>query len=93
MFEDELDKLLEHHWEDEEVEQIKKVMENLLYYKKLMTKSMKTELTITLNMCNKLKTDLDNLKEHVKMCTCNNNDNITQNTCNNDNITQNENNT
>ena len=45
MFEQELDNLLQKNWSDEERRLISLLMENIIYYKKLIPKSLKQRRT------------------------------------------------
>lgn len=67
MFEEELKLLLEKKWEDEERELINKLMSNLSYYKKLLPKSLRKDITDALQMCNVLKMELEKYRE---LCKC-----------------------
>jgi hypothetical protein len=59
MFEQELDNLLQKNWSDEEKRLITLLMENVIYYKKLIPKSLKQDIMNALQMCNVLKTELE----------------------------------
>jgi len=59
MFEQELDNLLQKNWSDEERRLISLLMENVIYYKKLIPKSLKQDIMNALQMCNVLKTELE----------------------------------
>jgi hypothetical protein len=59
MFEQELDNLLQKNWSDEERRLITLLMENVIYYKKLIPKSLKQDIMNALQMCNVLKTELE----------------------------------
>lgn len=59
MFEQELDNLLQKNWSDEERRLIGLLMENVIYYKKLIPKSLKQDILNALQMCNVLKTELE----------------------------------
>jgi hypothetical protein len=59
MFEQELDNLLQKNWSDEERRLISLLMENIIYYKKLIPKSLKQDIMNALQMCNVLKTELE----------------------------------
>ena len=65
MFEDEMKKLLDKQWEEDEHKLISRLLENLVYYKRLMSKSLKTDIILVLELCNKLKTELEDLKEKI----------------------------
>jgi hypothetical protein len=65
MFEDEMKKLLDKKWEEDEHKLISRLLENLVYYKRLMSKSLKTDIILVLELCNKLKTELEDLKEKI----------------------------
>jgi hypothetical protein len=59
MFEQELDNLLQKNWSDEERRLISLLMDNVIYYKKLIPKSLKQDIMNALQMCNVLKTELE----------------------------------
>jgi hypothetical protein len=65
MIEDEFDKLLEKEWTEEEKGLIEKIKGGLLYYKRLIPKSLMNDVVAALQMCNKLKDQLQNLKENL----------------------------
>lgn len=71
MFEEELNSLLEKKWSEDELKMIKKLLENLTYYKKLIPKSLKQEIAVALQMCNSLKVELETFREQCK-CNFNN---------------------
>ncbi len=74
MFEEELQLLLEKKWEEEERVMLNKLIDNLMYYKKLLPKSLKKDITDALQMCNLLKLELDKYRELCKCkITCKNN--------------------
>ncbi len=66
MFEKELELLLKKNWTGEEIEMINKLLETLQYYRKIIPKSLKQEITVALQMCNTLKTELDTFREKCK---------------------------
>lgn len=59
MFEQELDNLLQKNWSDEDRRLISLLMDNVIYYKKLIPKSLKQDIMNALQMCNVLKTELE----------------------------------
>lgn len=59
MFEEELKILLEKTWSDEERNLIVRLTDNVMYYKKLLPKSLKQDILDALKMCNSLKIELD----------------------------------
>ena len=63
MFEEEMKKLLEKDWEEDEYTLINRLMENLVYYKRLMPKTLKSDIIAALEMCNKLKMELEVLRK------------------------------
>lgn len=69
MFEKELELLLSKNWEKHEMDMLNSLTSNLKYYKKLLPKSLKDELTSALRMCNELKLELENFRQK---CKCNN---------------------
>jgi hypothetical protein len=69
MYEDELKVLLNRDWSVEERTILLGLINNLTYYKKLVPKSLKTEILTALQMCNKLKTQFDEF-QLMKVCEC-----------------------
>lgn len=65
MFEEEMKKLLEKDWEEDEYTLINRLMENLVYYKRLMPKTLKSDIIAALEMCNKLKMELEVLRKKI----------------------------
>jgi hypothetical protein len=59
MIEDEFKLLLEKEWSEDERVMIQRIMEGLLYYKKLLPKGLKADVINALQLCNKLKDQLD----------------------------------
>jgi len=59
MFEQELENLLQKNWSDEERALIVRLMDNVMYYKKLIPKSLKHDIFEALKMCNVLKMELE----------------------------------
>lgn len=66
MFEQELEALLEKKWSDEERKLISGLMENVIYYKKLIPKSLKQDILNALQICNVLKNELEIYREKCK---------------------------
>lgn len=67
MIEEEFKILLEKEWTIEEREIIKRIMEGLLYYKKLLPKTLKQDVLSALELCNKLKDESDELHKKIKL--------------------------
>jgi hypothetical protein len=63
--EEEFKKLLEMNWEESERDMIKRIMDGLLYYKKLLPRTLKNDVAAALELCNKLKDELEALREKV----------------------------
>ena len=61
MIEEELSRLLERQWTDEERAMINRIMDGLLYYKKLIPKALKNDVVAALQLCNRLKLQLEEL--------------------------------
>lgn len=59
MIEEEFQKLLCKDWNDEEKAMIQRIMDGLLYYKKLIPKGLKTDIIAALQLCNSLKGKLE----------------------------------
>lgn len=74
MFESELDNLLKQSWNEEELQQLQKLVDGLKYYKKLMSKTLKTDLAIALELCNRLKIELEELRKKQSTCVCSQNE-------------------
>jgi hypothetical protein len=62
MLEEELNKLLEKNWEAEEKQLVKRIMDGLLYYKRFLPKNFKDDVLMSIQLCNKLKNELETLK-------------------------------
>jgi hypothetical protein len=65
MFEEEMKVLLDKDWEEDEYKLISRLMENLVYYKRLMPKTLKSDIIEALELCNKLKVELDVLRKKI----------------------------
>ncbi len=63
MFEKELESLLEKKWDTDQKELIKRLFDNLMYYKKIIPKSLKQDVFSALEICNILKKELEIYKE------------------------------
>ena len=59
MFEEELENLLKKNWSDDERALIVRLMDNVMYYRKLIPKSLKHDIFEALKMCNVLKVELE----------------------------------
>lgn len=62
---EESNRLLEKEWSEEERLLITRVLKNVLYYKKLIPKSLKADIISALQLCNELKEELENLKKQM----------------------------
>jgi len=65
MIEEEFDKLLAKEWIEEEKELIEKIRAGLVYYKRLIPKSLTNDVIAALQLCNKLKDKLADLESNV----------------------------
>ena len=65
MFEEEMKRLLEKDWEEDEYTLINRLMENLVYYKRLVPKTLKSDIIAALEMCNRLKMELEVLRKKI----------------------------
>lgn len=63
MLEEEANKLLSKEWIEEEKDIVQRMIKNLLYYKKLLPKSLKQDVLAALRLCNSLKDKLDDLSK------------------------------
>jgi hypothetical protein len=68
MFEEQLETLLQKEWSEEERILIKRLMDNVAYYKKLLPKTLKQDIFDALQMCNTLKNELEYYRTK---CKCN----------------------
>lgn len=59
IIEQELKKLMDKQWEEDEKQVLQKLVDGFLYYKKLIPKTFKLEVIAALQICNKLKDKLD----------------------------------
>jgi hypothetical protein len=57
-----INSLLEKSWAPEEMVLLTKLSDNLLYYKKLIPKALKTDIVAVLTMANSIKSEYDVLK-------------------------------
>lgn len=55
--------LLENNWSNDEKNMIERIMNGLLYFKKLLPKILKDDVITALKLCNELKTENENLKK------------------------------
>jgi hypothetical protein len=62
MYEEEMKCLMEKTWDMEEKDVIERLIKGLEFYKKLLPKSMKRDILAALQLCNKLKDELDHLR-------------------------------
>jgi hypothetical protein len=62
MLEEEINKLLEKEWDSEERELVKKIMDGILYYKRFIPKNFKDDVLMAIQLCNKLKNELEIIK-------------------------------
>lgn len=67
---DEAKKLLSLNWDEEKQLLIKKFLDNLIYYKKLIPKSLCLDVKEMIEMATNIKIDYDNLIECHSKCTC-----------------------
>jgi hypothetical protein len=67
MFDKELEEFIQNNWTDEEKYFIKRLTENLVFYKKLIPKNLKQDILNALQLCNKLKLELDTYRTK---CEC-----------------------
>lgn len=54
--------LLEQNWTQEEEELIKKIMSGVKYYSKLLPRNFKKDIIDALDLCYKLKIELESLR-------------------------------
>lgn len=62
MLEEEIDLLLAKDWGHEEKAVIAKMLKAVLYYKRMIPKSLKEDILATLKLCNRLKAELEDLR-------------------------------
>lgn len=62
MIKEEFAKLLEKSWTEEEKVLILNIKESILYYKKLLPRTLETNVIAALKLCNSLKMELEQLK-------------------------------
>ena len=63
---EEFKKLLEKEWDEDDKKIIEKIMEGLLYYKKILPSSFKTDVSDAIKLCNRLKDQIVLLEEKIK---------------------------
>ena len=61
MIEQEFQKLLDKAWTEDEIAMIHRIMQGLLFYKRLLPKALQADIVAALQLCNTLKTRLDEL--------------------------------
>ena len=61
---EEANQLLNHNWSETEKMLVKKVIDNLIYYKSVIPKSLKKDVQDLLHMANATKTHYELLKEN-----------------------------
>ena len=66
-FEEQFKLLLLKEWNDEEKNILKKMIESLCYYKRILPKALKKDIASALQICNDVKCELE---EFQKTCTC-----------------------
>lgn len=89
MIEEEFQKLLAKEWIEDERQMIERIMKGMLYYKKLMPKSLKADVVSALQLCNKLKHQLEHLVKRVDKDVLDNLINLSSDTQNGSNDTGN----
>lgn len=67
LIEDEFSNLLTKKWTEDEMKMIKRIMDGITYYRKLMPKGLKDDVIAALQLCNKLKIELE---EFAVSCDC-----------------------
>lgn len=63
-FEEELRKILEQKWNEEEKETIERVIKSVCSYKRLMTKALKDDVLKIVDICIKVKLQLEECLEN-----------------------------
>jgi hypothetical protein len=61
MIEEEFSKLLDKSWSDEDRLLISNIMNGVVYYKRLIPKSLKNDVICALQLCNNLKYQLEQM--------------------------------
>ncbi len=62
---DQFNILLNNNWTDDEKSMIKRIMDGLLYFKKLLPNSLKNDVILAINLCNELKNENELLKKQL----------------------------
>jgi len=65
MLEEEFKKLLEKEWNPDEKELVIRIMDGLLYYKRFLPNNFKDDVLMAIQLCNKLKNELDGLNDEL----------------------------
>ena len=65
MIEEEFSKLLEKNWSHEEKLLITSIMDGVVYYKRLIPRSLKNDVICALQLCNNLKHQLEEMSEKL----------------------------
>lgn len=63
-FEEELKKILEQEWDNEDRETIERVIKSVCSYKRLMSKALKDDVLKIVDICIKVKQQLDECKNN-----------------------------
>jgi hypothetical protein len=58
---EEFDQLLQREWTDEERQMIERIKEGILFYKRLIPKSLREDVIAALQLCNTLKQQLEDV--------------------------------
>lgn len=62
---DQFNILLNNNWTNDEKNMIKRIMDGLLFFKKLLPNSLKNDVILAINLCNELKNENELLKKQL----------------------------
>lgn len=65
MIEEHFESLLQREWGNKEKEMIQRIQDGILYYKKLLPKTLKADVIAALQLCNNLKCELELLQKRL----------------------------
>lgn len=62
MLDEHFKELLNNNWSKDEIEIIDRIMKGLVFFKKLIPNSLKTDIVSAIKLCNELKSENEKLK-------------------------------
>lgn len=65
MLEEQFKELMSKNWTEEDKALIERVTSSLMYYKKLIPKTLKADIVLALQLCNSLKDKMEELERKI----------------------------